>query len=109
MRYQTAPRPEGFSAAPRSRYVGSSYAEAGDRDRTGDGSLEGSSVTNYTTPARRPIIGSVQPPSCGLIQLLRQDGPHRPQPCRRAPAVAVGADDLAFLHLSEYALPVEVR
>src|SRR3954453_22069006 len=59
MRYQTAPRPEGFSAAPRSRYVGSSYAEAGDRDRTGDGSLEGSCVTNYTTPALRSIIGSV--------------------------------------------------
>ena len=44
MRYQTAPRPEGV-------LLGSSYAEAGDRDRTGDGSLEGSCVTNYTTPA----------------------------------------------------------
>jgi hypothetical protein len=29
---------------------------AGDRDRTGDRSLEGSSVTNYTTPAERPIL-----------------------------------------------------
>src|SRR5436190_2498583 len=27
---------------------------AGDRSRTGDGSLEGSSVTNYTTPATEP-------------------------------------------------------
>ena len=63
MRYQTAPRPEGFSAAPRNRYVGSSYAEAGDGNRTRDGSLEGSSVTDYTTPARGPIIGSVLPGS----------------------------------------------
>src|SRR4051795_12523778 len=59
MRYQTAPRPE----ASRRRlsgatYVGSSYAEAGDRTRTGSGSLEGSNATNYTSPARRPIIGS---------------------------------------------------
>jgi hypothetical protein len=32
-------------------YVGSSYAEAGDRTRTGSGSLEGSNATNYTSPA----------------------------------------------------------
>src|SRR5215204_3343384 len=40
-------------------YVGSIVRRgAGDRDRTGDGSLEGSCVTNYTTPALPPIIGS---------------------------------------------------
>jgi hypothetical protein len=40
--------------------LSASYAEAGDRDRTGDGSLEGSCVTNYTTPARSDYrFGSV--------------------------------------------------
>jgi N-acetylglucosamine-6-sulfatase len=68
MRYQTAPRPEGFSAAPWNRYLSASYAEAGDRDRTGDGSLEGSSVTNYTTPAPRPIIGSLPGRTGGLAR-----------------------------------------
>src|SRR3954463_12986016 len=101
MRYQTAPRPEGS-------YLGQSYAEAGDRDRTGDGSLEGSSVTNYTTPARWPIIGSVRPPLCGPIQLLCQGGSYRPKPCRCPPTMAIGADNLAFCDLGENALPVVV-
>ena len=49
MRYQTAPLPGAFEPS-------AARARAGDGARTRDGSLEGSSVTYYTTPAGAWIL-----------------------------------------------------
>jgi hypothetical protein len=65
-------------------YVGSSYAEAGDGNRTRDGSLEGSSVTNYTTPAPVPSIGS--PPRLAIeLTPVRCRVQGLPAPCQNGP------------------------
>ena len=103
MRYQTAPRPEGFSAAPRSRYVGSSYAEAGDRNRTGSATLEGSNATVNTSPASRAIIGS----GCTPLNPGEQR-PHCAGPLGRATAMAVCANNLALRDLLQQRLPAPI-
>src|SRR3954466_11468449 len=67
MRYQTAPRPEGDRRRLRgAAYVGSSYAEAGDGNRTRSSSLEGSRATVNTSPALVAIIGSGSRGPAGL-------------------------------------------